>query len=444
MHRVVFRSYCLPSQKRFYNSKARFKGFSGPIGSGKTFALVGQALRMAALNRGRVGLLGAPTFPMLRDVTLRTLLDELEERRVPYKFHKQEMSITLKRLGSKILMRSLKDYERLRGTNLAWFGVDELSFAEEEAWLRLEGRLRDPKATELCGFGVWTPNGFDWVYERFISPTGKKDGYEAVLAAPGENIAMLSKNPDFYDRLKTSYDEKFFRQEVLGEYLDQNAGAPYHAWDDARHTDDLKFNPAVPLSICMDFNIDPMAWIFAQHYGGNVYALDELTVRSATTLDTCKRMTDKIEEPGGYLDQWRKEQARPMDLLMYGDAAGEHGSTSGKSDYALIKEYFRTRPQYKLQWNVATSNPEIRDRVNSVNAMLMNAAGKQRCWVDKKCKRLRIDFRRCVWDEKDPGHKIDKDTKHDSMTLTHHSDAFGYLIWKEYRVQSFDRTNAYN
>lgn len=441
-HRVVFSSACLPSQKRFYDCTAQRKGFSGPIGSGKTHALVGQALRMCSINRGRTGLLGAPTFPMLRDVTLRTLLEELEERRIPYKFHKQEMAFTLTRLGSRILLRSLKDFERLRGTNLAWFGIDEMSFAEEAAFQRLEGRLRDPHATQLCGFGVWTPNGFDWVYERFIGPD-KKDGHEAILAAPGENIAVLSKNPDFYERLKASYDERFFRQEVLGEYLDQNSGAVYHAWDEKRHEEALRFNPSVPLSLCMDFNIDPMAWILAQQVSGKVYALDELTVRSATTLEMCERLVERLTQPGGYLEQWKKVNGRPLDLQMYGDAAGEHGSTAGKSDYALVKEFFRAKPEFRLYWNVLASNPPIRDRVASVNGMLMTAAGQQRCWIDAKCKRLRVDFRRCVWDKRDPGHKVDKDTMHENMTLTHHSDAFGYLIYKEHRLAGFQRENAY-
>ena len=74
----------------------------------------------------------------------------------------------------------MEEFERLRGTNLAWFGMDELTYTQEESWLRLEGRLRDPKATRLCGFAVWTPKGYDWVYRRFIAtPT---PGYEAVIA----------------------------------------------------------------------------------------------------------------------------------------------------------------------------------------------------------------------------------------------------------------------
>ncbi len=67
------------------------------------------------------------------------------------------------------MFRAVEEFERLRGSNLAWFGLDELTYTSEEAWLRLEGRLRDPKATRLCGFAVWTPKGYDWVYERFVA-----------------------------------------------------------------------------------------------------------------------------------------------------------------------------------------------------------------------------------------------------------------------------------
>ena len=67
----------LPSQDRFHQSTARFKGFSGPIGSGKSQALCQEAIRLSYLNPGRAGLLGAPTYPMLRDATQSTLFEIL-------------------------------------------------------------------------------------------------------------------------------------------------------------------------------------------------------------------------------------------------------------------------------------------------------------------------------------------------------------------------------
>jgi hypothetical protein len=59
---IVIEYAPLPSQRRFHDSKARFKGFSGPIGSGKSQALCQEALKLSYLNAGQLGLIGAPTY----------------------------------------------------------------------------------------------------------------------------------------------------------------------------------------------------------------------------------------------------------------------------------------------------------------------------------------------------------------------------------------------
>src|SRR5580692_1448566 len=129
----------LPSQRLFHESSARFKGFSGPIGSGKSQALCQEAIRLSYLNPGRTGLIGAPTYPMLRDATLTSFLEVLDSNRIRYELNKSESVLVMKDTGSRIYFRSVDDFERLRGTNLAWFGLDELTYTAEEAWLRLEG-----------------------------------------------------------------------------------------------------------------------------------------------------------------------------------------------------------------------------------------------------------------------------------------------------------------
>jgi hypothetical protein len=189
------------------------------VGSGKSQALCQEAIRLAYQNPGRTGLLGAPTYAMLRDATQAALFEILGENEIPYEHNKSESIVILRDSKSKILFRSMDDYERLRGTNLAWFGLDELTYTPEEAWNRLEGRLRDPKAPRLCGFAAWTPKGYDWVYRRFIGDETKVHGHVAILAQPNENVHLLAQVPDYYERLKDSYDKRFFAQEALGEYL---------------------------------------------------------------------------------------------------------------------------------------------------------------------------------------------------------------------------------
>jgi hypothetical protein len=404
----------LPSQWRFHASEARFKGFSGPIGSGKSQALCHEAIRMTYVNPGRLGLLGAPTFAMLRDATQAALLEVLDENRIEYDFNKAENLLTMKDTGSRILFRSLDDYERLRGTNLAWFGVDELTYTPQAAWLRLEGRLRDPKAKRLGGFAVWTPKGFDWVYERFVS--NPVAGYEMILAKPFENRHLLDRVPDFYERLKGSYDERFYQQEALGEYLNLSAGRVYYAFDREKHLHEAKPDPARPLLWALDFNVNPMSSIVAQQIAGRLQVLDEIVLRRSSTQEACL----EFERRFGY---------HAAGLEIYGDASGAHMQTAGSTDYEVITEFLR-RKAYPHVFKVPRSNPAVRDRVMTVNSMFETADGQVKLTIDPRCRELVKDFEQVSYQENTTS--IDKTS---DPRRTHLSDALGYLLWQEFKRQ---------
>src|SRR6267142_2565151 len=103
----------LPSQKLFHKSAARMKGFSGPIGSGKSQALCHEAIRLSYLNPGRTGLIGAPTYPMLRDATVAALIETLEWNRIPHEVNRAENFLVMRETRSRILFRAVEEFERL-------------------------------------------------------------------------------------------------------------------------------------------------------------------------------------------------------------------------------------------------------------------------------------------------------------------------------------------
>ena len=107
----------LPSQVAFHNSAARFKGFSGPVGSGKSYALCYEALKLSYLNPGRTGVIGAPTYPMLRDATMTTFFELCERSKLPFTVNKATNTVTMTDWQSRVLFRPLEEYERLRGSN---------------------------------------------------------------------------------------------------------------------------------------------------------------------------------------------------------------------------------------------------------------------------------------------------------------------------------------
>ncbi len=401
----------LPSQLEFHRCKARFKGFSGPIGSGKSHALCWEAIRMSYINPGRLGLLGAPTYPMLRDATQATLLEILESKNVGYEHNKAENTLVFKDTRSKILFRPVDEFERLRGTNLAWFGLDELTYTQEESWLRLKGRLRDPKAQRLGGFAVWTPKGYDWVYQKFIADPVR--GYKAVIAPAFENRYLLEKIPDFYEGLRDSYDTKFYEQEVLGAYLSMDGGRVYGTFNRHDHVQTLAVEPHLPLLWALDFNVDPMSSVIVQVTRPTVHVLDEIVIRRGSTLQACEE----------FLKRYPRHAAG---IVVFGDASGFHQQTTGSSDYEIVQQYFQAYSTTPVSYRVPRANPGVRERVNLVNSKLQSALGTVGLLVDARCKELIKDFEQVCY--KADSNQIDKDR---DRLRTHLSDALGYLLWQE-------------
>jgi hypothetical protein len=350
---------------------------------------------------------------MLRDATQASLLDILDSNRIPYDHSKAENTLTFKETWSRIIFRPVDDFERLRGTNLAWFGLDELTYTQEQAWLRLEGRLRDPKAGQLCGFAVWTPKGFDWVYRRFVN--NPNANYQTIQAAPNENRYLLDKIPDFYKRLEKSYDPKFYAQEVLGEYLHLSGGTVYTSFEHADHLTELEADLSLPLRWTLDFNVDPMSSLIVQTDGAKVRVLDEIVIRNGTTQEACEE----------FLKRYRRHDAG---IVVYGDASGYQQQTTGFSDYQMVREYFQAHSALRVEYRVPKANPSVKERINLMNAKLRSASGDISVLVDKKCKELILDFEQVAF--KAETYQIDKDR---DRQRTHLSDALGYLVWQECR-----------
>ena len=207
--------------------------------------------------------------------------------------------------------------------------------------------------------------------------------------------------------------------------------------NDAPATDPLIYNPGLPLNWALDFNWDPMSSTISQDHNGKVSILDEISLRSATLQNVCDRFMERITPLHA---QWReKNGARPMPIKIYGDAAANTGShQTAKSDYDLIREYFRREPGLAVEWHTNTSNPLVKDRVNAVNRMLQDAGGSVRMKINTCCKELRADFLKVSWRE----GQFELEKKKDKLR-THMSDAIGYQIYRDHRVDGFERQNFY-
>jgi len=109
-------------------------------------------------------------------------------------------------------------------------------------------------------------------------------------------------------------------------------------------------------------------------------------------------------------------------VTIYPDASG--GNTSSKnaseSDLSILK-------QAGFTISVNPSNPAVKDRVNSVNAMILNDTGARRWKINTdSCPMLTESLEQQAYDN---NGEPDKKTGHD-----HPNDAVGYFIVRRYPI----------
>lgn len=386
------------------------------------------------VNAGCYGLVGAPTFRLLHDSTQRAFLELLNENEIPYEFRKADDIIVLKDTETSILFRSMDNPERLVALNLAFFAIDEAAYCSEDSFLRLQARLREPKAKELAGIASTTPAGLNWIWDRWFGDK-KTDDFEAVKAVPGENYHLPT---DYYESLAKTYDPRFYQQEILGAYLNLTSGTAYHAFDRDRNVKPtIQYDPSARLAFSFDFNIDPACSVIAQikDYAPTpwlstkstrtIEVIDEVAIRDATVYLSCEQLVAKTEHmirPG-----------RRLRVEIFGDSAGNNRNHAGVTDWQMVREYFSHKPNYELIWKVPSANPAVKDRVNAVNGALYNSQGETRVTIHPRCISLIRDLERVVWKKDSHGNSVGQISQDDKM-LSHSSDALGYLVEAEFSL----------
>lgn len=181
------------------------------------------------------------------------------------------------------------------------------------------------------------------------------------------------------------------------------------------------YDPARPLHVGADFNVDPMAWVIGQAKADDVFEwIDELWLRNTNTLEALDTL-------------YRRYQSHKAGFVFYLDAAsGQRRTSSTETDYRLVYNHaFLKAAGRRIAFPLRggdgklEANPAIEARFAACNAKFLNAAGRVGMYVDPKCKRLIADLEGRAYK---PGTR-DAD---DSGDVGHISDAMGYAIHKLY------------
>ena len=285
----------LPHQLRFHLAGAgpgvvSQKLALGGIGSGKTRASMVEVAILALLTPNCVGAVISPTYDLAVSVLwpeFSAILDGLAKAGWPLsrRFLRSMMEVELIG-GGKILFRSAKSLENLRGFTLAYAAIDESETHMNPRYLYdvIVGRLRDPRANVLQIHVTTTPQGMRGVPEIFVQrrhaakalPPMERDRdlrrYYCIRATSHDNHHL----PEGYlDGLKV-YSKRAYKQEVLGKVL-QPSSAVWPEWDRDRHVMPYTYDPTRPYTVSIDWGRTCHAIWIQRHHAGPLVIFDEYT-----------------------------------------------------------------------------------------------------------------------------------------------------------------------
>ena len=396
--------------------------YLGGYGSGKTFAGALLGILLALKFPGIVGLVGAQTYTLVRDTTLKTYFEHLESMGFVEKQDFTWVSVEQKLVffnGSEILFRHFDEPHKLKSLNLGFVEIEEMSDIPFETFKVLLARMRQKVKSNWKNFtyrifGHTNPEmQKGWLYKTFCEHPPLN--YRLISAPTTQNIYL----PDgFCEELKHLYDKSYYEMFVLGKTGDYNSNLVVKDFTD-ENVKEIKYPPDMDLYISCDFNVDPMAWVLAHRTEDKVFYFDELVLENTTTAKTCEEF-------------YRKYPHHKGKIIVNGDASGDNRScTSEYTNYVIIKKKLQSFG-YEVEIKIKGFNPPIKNRIAAFNAKVRNANGDIGLYISPKCEKLLYNIYNLRYQEGSSRIDVPTYTQIKQMKelkfLSHPFDAASYLV----------------
>lgn len=272
--------------------------------------------------------------------------------------------------GSEIHVIGLDKPQRIEG--IPWTGgvIDEIADVKGEAVdLNIMPALNTVNPTRpdyraWCWF-IGVPEGLNHYYDMAEYARTSDDPEWEYFHWVSEDILP----PDIIEAAKRTMSERDYNQEYRASFVTAK-GKIYDNYSDSNITN-ATIEPHEELHWTHDQNFTPLSSAIAVVREGVPYFLDEIVLESAVAYESAEEFITR------YKDHKNKR------VYLYGDPAGRVGEKHGhKSDYQVIEEILKKNGWQYIR-RVKPAAPAIRDRQNAVRAMIRNAMGESRLFVNK-------------------------------------------------------------
>ena len=401
-------------QNDFLNLNCKFPAFVAGFGTGKTEILANDAL-LDSMEGGSDSLVALyePTYDLVRLILAPRMEEKLIDWGIGYKYNKSENIIyTSSGQFGDFILRTLDNPERIVGYESFRAKIDEIDILKrdkaKESWIKIMARNRQSPST----YNKMTNKPLNTV-SIFTTPEGFKFTYEMWAKDPNPDYGMIQastlSNPylpdDYVETLRNSYDPQLIEAYINGEFVNLTDGTVYKNYNRQRNDSKETVNSTEQIHIGVDFNIQKMSAVIIVKRGKESHVVDEI-MGAYDTQDLIDKIMIKYPN---------------RSINIYPDASGDNRKTSAsETDIALLRKYFRVV--------VDNSNPRVRDRINCVNASLLNAKEETLLYVNSSTAPMTAEaLEQQVYDKKgEPDKQHDQD---------HPNDALGYYVVKAHPIR---------
>ena len=396
--------------------------YQGGYGSGKTFCGSLLGILLCLKYPGIRGLVGAQTYTLVRDTTLKTYFEHLDNMGFiegkDYEWSTSLQSLKFKN-KSEILFKHFDEPNHLKSLNLGFVEIEEMSEVPFDTFKMLLARMRQRvlpswKNFKYRIFGHTNPEmERGWIYNTFIK--NPLPNYRLITAPTTQNVFLPE---GFCEELKKLYDEDYYRICVLAENGHYTSGLVVKDFTD-KNVIDVKYQPELDMHISCDFNVDPMCWVLAHKTEDKVFYFDEIAMENTTTAKACEEVMRRYPKHKGQ-------------IIINGDASGDNRScTSEFTNYVIIKKKF-LEFGYDVDIKIKAFNPPIKNRIMAFNSKIHNAKGEISLFVSPKCEKLLYNIYNLKYIEGSsridvPSYRQIKQSK-ELKYLMHPLDAASYLV----------------
>lgn len=393
-------------QARFFQLEDKYPAFIGGFGTGKTETLANCAIRDALSSSSALVALYEPTYDLVRLILAPRMEEKLVDLGIRYKYNKQENIIyTSSGQCGDFILRTLENPARIIGYESYRAHVDEIDTLKKDlaalAWRKIIARNRQrPDGVEKPFNRVsayTTPEGYRFVYDTW--GRNPKPGYTMIQAATYTNPFLPE---DYVQSLRDSYPAALIQAYIEGRFTNLNSGSVYPDFSRTLNHSDVVELPGEPLLIGLDFNRLKMSAVIYVMRDGWPVAVAEVTDGRDTPY-----MADLFKRQ--YADNGHPIQIFP-------DASGANSSSknASESDLSILR-------QAGFAIRVNSVNPAIADRVNAVNALILNGQGERRFKINtNRCPHLTDGLEQQAYDKNGMPDK--------SSGVDHLNDAGGYPL----------------